>query len=244
MFATSQPNGLGWIEGLVPFMGAVPQCFPRRIIGSGLAGHLGYRRSGVMEAAQATPDMSEQSDEELLGLIQDGHRSAFAELVRRHSHRFYRVAWRILKDQAEAEDMVQNSFLKLWQKPESWRADKKTKFLTWFYRVVTNACLDHLKKKRPDLKGDELIEASRADTEIETELGRKERQEFVAQQVQALPERQRMALTLCFYEGLSNQEAADVMGIKLKALQSLIVRAKQHLKINIKRGECHDVTAI
>lgn len=171
-------------------------------------------------------------DPRLLERIRQGDKDAFAVLVRRHSLRFYRVAYRYTANRTEAEDVVQEGFIKLWERPNLWQEDKKTAFTTWFYRVVVNMCLDLQKKKRPvALEDDGWIPDERESKEEELLLN--EKQVMLEKQIQELPERQRTALNLCFYEGLSNQEAADVMEINLKALQSLLMRAKATLKEKI-----------
>jgi len=65
---------------------------------------------------------------------------AFSVLVRRHNDRFYALAYRLLRNAQEAEDVVQDCFMKLWHKPYLWRGDKKTRFTTWFYAIVLNEC--------------------------------------------------------------------------------------------------------
>jgi RNA polymerase sigma-70 factor (ECF subfamily) len=179
------------------------------------------------------PETSERSDEELLGLIFDGSRDAFGVLVRRHTDRFYRLAYRYVQSRETAEDIVQDAFLKLWEDPGKWQAGKKTKFTTWFYRVVVNLCLDWQKKKRPVTSDINEELPDERQTPDEALIGAQEQKEL-EKQIASLPERQRTALNLCFGAGLSNQEAADVMGLRLKALQSLIMRAKQTLKERMK----------
>ena len=88
-----------------------------------------------------------ESDEQLMSLIQVHDKHAFSVLVARHSQKFYNLAYRSLFNKADAEDIVQEAFLKVWRKPELWRPHKQTKFTTWFYRVVLNTCLDMNKKK-------------------------------------------------------------------------------------------------
>ncbi|HEU5046802.1 MAG TPA: sigma-70 family RNA polymerase sigma factor [Rickettsiales bacterium] len=171
-------------------------------------------------------------DARLLRLIRKGEKQAFAVLVRRHSERFYRVAYRFSGHRTEAEDIVQEAFIKLWEKPDMWQEDRKTAFTTWFYRVVVNMCLDWQKKKRPlPLEEGDWV-ADERQTHEETMLI-DEKQFMLEAQIRALPERQRTALNLCFYEELSNQEAADIMGVRLKALQSLLMRAKTTLRERI-----------
>ena len=178
----------------------------------------------------AWPD---KEDNELLILVQDGSHPAFAALVERHTERYYRLAFRYLQNREAAEDVVQDAFLKLWEDPGKWRPDKNTKFTTWFYRVVVNLCLDWQKRKRPlELKEDMPLIDER-ETADQAML-RREEQRILEQGIAALPERQRTALNLCFDEGVSNQDAADVMKINLKALQSLLMRAKTTLKERMK----------
>jgi RNA polymerase sigma-70 factor (ECF subfamily) len=175
----------------------------------------------------------EKDDHELLVLVQDGSHPAFAELVKRHTERFYRLAFRYLQNKEAAEDMVQDAFLKLWEDPGKWQADRNAKFTTWFYRVVVNLCLDWQKRKRPVELNEEMPLIDDRETADQAML-RSEEQRVLEKEIAALPERQRTALNLCFDEGLSNQDAADAMGVNLKALQSLIMRAKTTLKERMK----------
>lgn len=178
--------------------------------------------------AQHGPDSAED-DAQLLSRIQRGNHAAFSLLVHRHAARFYRVAYRMMSDRSEAEDIVQEAFVKLWERPGLWQAERNTRFTTWFYRVVVNLCLDHHKKKRPLPLADDNMVADGGETHEET-LIRLERQRSLEAAIAALPKRQRVALNLCFYEGLSNQQAADIMEVSLKGLQSLLMRAKATLK--------------
>ena len=175
----------------------------------------------------------DKGDGELLALVKEGSHQAFTVLVQRHSGRFYRLAYRYVQDKSTAEDIVQDAFLKLWENPARWQAERETKFTTWFYRVIVNLCLDWSKKKRPMDLDPEMPVIDERDTADEVMI-RNEAQRMMETEIAALPERQRTALNLCFDQGLSNQEAADVMGVNLKALQSLIMRAKTTLRERMK----------
>ena len=175
----------------------------------------------------------EKDDHELLALIQDGNGQAFATLVERHTDRFYRLAYRYLQSKAAAEDVVQDAFVKLWENPAIWQAERNSRFTTWFYRVVVNLCLDSQKRKKP-VTFDEEIPLIDDRQPVDETMMRLQEQKALEKEIAALPERQRTALNLCFAEGLSNQEAAAVMGVKLKALQSLVMRAKTTLKERMK----------
>jgi RNA polymerase sigma-70 factor (ECF subfamily) len=181
--------------------------------------------------------LQHQTDEELMILIKALDHDAFSTLVTRHSDRFYALSYRTLFNQSDAEDVVQESFLKLWRKPELWQDKSHSKFTTWFYRIIVNACYDLNKKKssqETSLVGDDYEQAVENDDLSHQQLS------AIDVALINLPERQRMALTLCFYEGLSNAEAADVMGIRLKALQSLIMRGKTALKTHFNISEEND----
>ena len=125
--------------------------------------------------------------------------------------------------------MVQDAFLKLWERPDSWRPDGGSAFTTWFYRVVVNLCLDRKKKKQTLPLADDLPVPDERPSQEENVI-EFQQQKQLETQIAFLPQRQRTALNLCFYEGLSNQEAAEIMGVRLKALQSLLMRAKVTLK--------------
>jgi len=170
---------------------------------------------------------TEDSDESLMRLIRQGSHQAFAILVRRHTDRFYAAAFRLSGRPSEAEDMVQDAFLKIWQKPDLWRDDRGAKFTTWFYRILVNQNIDRIRKGQRMISGETIlpfVADGRADPESVT--GANEEQARIEGALSSLPERQKTALTLCFYEGLSNAEAAGVMGVKIKALESLLMRAK------------------
>lgn len=179
-------------------------------------------------------NLTNLDDETLLHRIREGRHDAFSELVCRHAKRFYAIAYRMLNSKDEAEDIVQEAFLKLWDKPELWDKTRQAKFTTWFYKVITNLCLDHNKKRKPvplpeDLR---LIDGNPKEIDL---LEQHQKQAMLENFIRELPERQQLALNLCFYEGLSNKEAAEIIDIKVKALQSLIMRAKTTLREKIQR---------
>ena len=173
-------------------------------------------------------------DQSLICQIQEGSHEAFAALVDRHSNRFYNIAYRLVSSKDDAEDIVQEAFLKLWDRPHLWDPGKRAKFTTWFYRVVVNLCLDHRKKKKL-IKLPEDIELADEHPGPDVLFGVHQKQAALERFIHELPERQQLAINLCFYEGLSNNEAAQIIGVKVKALQSLIMRAKTTLKNKVKR---------
>ena len=166
-------------------------------------------------------------DGELVLRVAQKDRSAYRTLVERHLDKCVKVAERVLGNRQDAEDVVQEACLKIWNEAGRWQP--RAKFSTWLYRVVVNGCLDHRRKKIPATEdGLEFIidETIGADEKMIVE----ERVKRVKRALQELPERQRVAIVLSYYEGFSNQEAADVMDILLGAFQQLLFRAKQRLK--------------
>ena len=170
------------------------------------------------------------SDETLLAGLASGDHGAFSTLVERHNLRFYRIAFRQLGERAASEDAVQQAFLKLWERPHLFDASKGAKFTTWFYRVVVNITLDMIRKSgRSGLT--ELADTYESDDMTQdAELALKQKQTLLEREIATLPERQQLALNLCFYEGLSNKETADIMEISVGALESLLMRGKKTLK--------------
>lgn len=182
-------------------------------------------------------NIGDLTDEALLVRVCASDHGAFSDLVQRHSQRFYACAYRICHNPDLSEDVVQDAFLKLWQKPEIWDASKGVKFTTWFYRVVTNRAIDVMRGVKftsgddafqflPDERSDQHEDLERLDQEV-----------LIERAIAELPERQKLALNLCFYEELSNKEAAEIMDVGVKALESLLMRAKANLRDVILREE-------
>lgn len=178
-----------------------------------------------------------ETDEDLVERIQGADHEAFSMLVHRHTKMFYAAAYRVCSNQDDAEDIVQDAFLKLWNKPEIWNASRGAKFTTWFYRVVTNQAIDHLRKNRKAYSSDNLDYVSDdRDSQLKA-MEDQQDQSMLEEAIGELPERQKIALNLSFYEGLSNKETAEILGVGVKAVESLLMRAKAGLKDTlIRRG--------
>lgn len=189
---------------------------------------------------------SDETDESLMRAIKGGKHQAFSILVRRHTDRFFKTAYRLCGQVQEAEDMVQNAFLKIWNNPSIWKEEKGAKFTTWFYRILINQNIDRMRAKKPVAVDDVYLHSFADDrTTPEAAFLEAREQELIEQALRALPERQRTAITLCFYEEQSNAQAAQIMGVKVKALESLLMRAKAGLKVfmqeNAKRQKNEEV---
>lgn len=174
------------------------------------------------------------SDESLMERVREHDHRAFSLLVERRSEMFYAAAYRMVMNKEEAEDIVQDAFLKIWDKPKIWKPGKGAKFTTWFYRIVMNMALDQLQKTKNNVP--DLVEKMVSDSPSqEKEMQLDQEQKALDEALKKLPEKQLMALNLCFYEEMSNKEAADVMGVSVKALESLLMRAKAGIKDNLYR---------
>lgn len=171
----------------------------------------------------------ENSDEALVARAAGGDRLAAGELVLRHTDRVFAVSRRMLGERAAAEDVTQETFLRLWKNAARWRA-QGARLETWLYRVAMNLCLDRLRKRKreaPEAAAPELPDpALRADEEIVA----RERRAVVEAAIAALPERQRMAIILCHYQELSNIEAAHILGVSVEAVESLLSRGRRALR--------------
>ena len=171
----------------------------------------------------------EKTDEDLMACVCKGDHRAFSVLVKRHTQKFFNLAYRTLGNEKDAEDIVQDSFTKVWRKPTLYKPERGAKFTTWFYRIVVNASIDLKRKNKPVYGLEEQM--------VDGDYVRQDEKMVVAEEyaqlesaIQQLPERQQTALNLCYYQGVAQKEAADIMGVGVKALESLLSRAKTSLK--------------
>ena len=172
--------------------------------------------------------LDDASDEKLMAAVTKGDERAFAVLVDRHSNRFLALAFRMMHERARAEDALQISFVKLWQSADRFDAGSG-KFTTWFYRVVSNTCLDELRKRQFVGLPEGFDEADGREG-AEDAHHRSDQQLAVEGAIAGLPERQKLIVTLVYNEDMTVAEAADVMEMNIKGAESLLHRARQKLK--------------
>ena len=171
--------------------------------------------------------MAELSDEELMARVAQGDERAFRSLAQRHVGLSIGLAFKLLGNRADAEEIAQEAMVRVWTQAPRWQP--QAKFRTWLYRVVTNLAIDRQRKKPMlDLEaaGDPVDPAPQAVERIES----RETSAMVRKAIADLPDRQRAALVLTYYEGLSNIEAADLLGTSVGGLESLLVRARRTLR--------------
>lgn len=179
------------------------------------------------------------TDEELMAAVCDGDQSAYQTIVRQHLNPISHYAFRILGNRKDTEDITQEVFLKLWVNAASWDP-KKAKLTTWLHRIAHNLCIDYLRKHGNTQTQEEVKEPYQENEPIQSNSGNLEQQEKTKQLNEAislLPENQRSALMLCHYAGFSNKEAAGIMNVSVKALESSIARARRSLRASLEQTE-------
>lgn len=186
------------------------------------------------EARETQPPGGGAAEERaLMARAAAGDAAAFNRTVGLHMAMVHGLAWRMLGDAAEAEDVVQECFVKLWVNAKGW-APSGGGLGAWLRRVATNACLDRLRKPR-GVSDAALAEHADEGPPADAVIDEARRREAVAVAIHALPDRQRAAIVLTYYEGASNAEAASILGLGVKALESLLVRARQALTQQLAR---------
>lgn len=156
---------------------------------------------------------------------------AFRALIEAHAGKAHRIGWRMLGDAVEAEDVAQEAMLKLWEQAGKWQAGGSG-VAAWLNRVATNLCLDRLRRRRFSSDQDvpeRVDETPLADAQMDADWMR----DRAMLAVQALPDRQRAAIVLTYYEDCSNLAAAEILGLNIKAFESLLLRARQALKAGL-----------
>lgn len=173
----------------------------------------------------------DDSDETLMLRAGTGDRGACEQLVARHLGRVVTFAHRMLGNRSDAEEAAQEVFLRVWSAASRWQRGT-ARFPTWLYRIAMNICLDRIEKKRETLPGD-LPEIADERQEPARALAAAEVARAVGTALASLPEKQRVAVTLCHYQGLRNSEAADVMGVSVEALESLLARGRRAMRTRL-----------
>ena len=161
-----------------------------------------------------------------------GDQVAARALVMAVSPKVWRVAWRMLRDSAEAEDVTQDVLIRMWKVTPSWKPGR-AKFETWLYQVATNLCFDRLRKAGRFVEEDAAPEPIDPSPLPDAELGGSALRTRIDRALEALPDRQRAAIILIHYEAMSGKEAGDVLGISVDALESLLARGRRALRTDL-----------
>jgi RNA polymerase sigma-70 factor (ECF subfamily) len=169
-----------------------------------------------------------REDATLVAAAAEGDAAAFRSLVDRHLSGVLAVARRMLRDDAEAEDVAQDALLRLWRSADGLEVGPQG-LRPWLRRVVSNLCVDRMRSSRRLSVVEEVPERAEPASQL-AQLEAHDAGQRVDAALKALPDRQRMALTLFHYEGLSQIEVGRIMGISDEAVESLLARARRSLK--------------
>jgi len=196
-----------------------------------------------MEYDLRADDAANSSEQEKLRRALQGDTEAFEKVIALYSRRLYAVAYGVLGNASEAEDVVQETFLKAYAR--RWLIRSPEKFPAWLCRTTRNRACDLLRKHRPDVHIEELAEM--VDDGIpcpSANLRETERNGAVQRLLHTLPENHRTAVTLLFMEGMNYQEIEETMGLSNGALRGILARAMKTLRKGIGTPLLPDITGV
>ena len=187
----------------------------------------------MTEASQGKAPEAVDEDLRLIECVLGGDRQAFEALVRRHERRVFRVTLAVLGQVEDAEDAMQETFIKAYRHLDQFR--RESRFTTWLTRIAVNEALQRRQSRKEYLPLDESTAALPNDcprrfepwaADPEKLYTKQELRDLVEKAIQSLPAIYREALILCDIEGMSAKEAADVLGVNIPALKSRLLRAR------------------
>ncbi|PZE19532.1 RNA polymerase sigma factor SigW [Paenibacillus xerothermodurans] len=180
----------------------------------------------------------EQIDVRLAKLARNGDRAAFAELVELYKEKIFHLAYRMLHNRHEAEEIVQETFLRVYTNLE--RYDENQKFSTWIYRIGTNLCIDRLRKRKPNYSLDAEMNdgegtdwyamlPSEDDTPDDQVILSETRNE-IRKSIETLPEKYKTVVVLRYLQDLSLQEISEVLSLPITTIKTRLHRGREHLR--------------
>jgi len=178
-----------------------------------------------------------ESDAGLVAQARQGDEAAFEQLVRRHQRYVLNLAYRVLGDYAEAEDVAQEAFVRAWRGLSGFRG--QARFTTWLYRIVHNLCLNRLPGLRRELLQVELLEEVLDDPAPSPPdlFEARERVAFLHAELDRLPEKYRLVLTLRYLQGLSYAEIAAALDVPMGTVKTHLHRARRLLREQLRQWE-------
>lgn len=209
------------------------------LLGRGLLARAGVPQQGEPEA-DAGVSGEGRTDAEVMLQVKAGDDSAFNYLVQKYRRPMVNFMYRMAHNAAGAEDLAQEVFLRVYRSRESYEASAK--FTTWLYRIATNLAVNHARDTRherpenqvsldePDEESGRTLDLADATPSVEENLVQRERLAAIRQRVQALPERQRIAVVMHKYQQMDYRQIADVLKLSESATKSLLFRAYETLR--------------
>lgn len=168
------------------------------------------------------------ADDDLLAAVAGGDERAFSRLVARHGPRIHALARRHFGSGADADDVAQEVFWRVWRHAGKWQPGA-AQFSTWLYRVAVNLCLDR-RRRRSAASVEDYPDIADPGADAEQSLGARQALAMTYGIIAELPDRQRMALLLAVHEEMSNAQIAGAMGLSEGAVEQLLVRARRTLR--------------
>ena len=192
-------------------------------------------REAVVKACSGaiSKDLEVLSDLDLVWRSQSGNREAFSELVRRHQHLVYNVAYRFMRDATLAEDMAQESFVKAYRLLKGFRGD--CSFTTWMYRVTSTTCLTEISRRKKRGEVELTPESGGHLCNTEHQPAERDLKEQIRRCVTRLSDRYATIVTLYYLKGISYDEIAEVMDVPLGTLKTWMFRARKQLRSIIEK---------
>lgn len=178
----------------------------------------------------------EETDIVLMDLIKKGDEKAFELLLSRHQRPVFNLSLRFLNEQAEAEEITQETFIRVFKSAETYTPEAK--FTTWLYTIVKNLCFNSLRKRRSvhivSVEDEELPEIPSVNDDPSVILDKKRLKSKVMAAVNELPENMRVAVILHKFHGLQYNEIADILNCSVNAVKLRVHRAKTILAESLK----------
>ncbi len=177
---------------------------------------------------QQTRRVSSSEETELAKAAANGDVQAFSTLVERYQRPIFNMCFRYLRNQ-DAEDLAQETFIKAFMNRAKFNPDRP--LLPWLMTIARNLCIDRLRKKTPDLlPPDSPVTAVDNSPSVEDELSVKQDLSQLARALEKLPEGQREAISLCYVDGLSYQETAEVLDVPIGTVMTWLHRGRAKLR--------------
>ena len=168
------------------------------------------------------------SDDALLAAIGVGDQQAASVFIRRHGAYVMHICRTKLQNEAEAEEAAQDIFASVWRNAAKWEPGG-AKVTTWLYRIAGNRCIDILRRRRPTTDIDAIAEPIDENADIEAGQMAADRHRLISKALDCLSHDQKRAIELVYFGEMKQNEAAEIMGIKLAALESVLRRARNKL---------------
>lgn len=188
---------------------------------------------------QEKTDADNEKDRELVGQVKRGYQPAFTELITRYQKRVFKLAYGFFRDRDDAMEIVQETFIRLYQKLDGFDENSDTTlFRNWVYRVAYNLCIDYyrkFKKQKADMKEvyDFNEEKKNTGTHIEDNLDQENFRRNLEKSVMKLPGKQQQVFILKHYDGMKHQEISILLNLSVGTIKTLYHRSIKNLKKNL-----------